>query len=797
MFDIAVDECGRTCAAPELVAGKSETQRGNAKKRKYFCVACVNAKHPVFLKIRNEKQLLVGNSRNYTALAWFSHHGSGGGGNCEMDRPSGETKKHWHAKHILSEHASRYWFITEKCTGCDKHTKIENGVQATGRVEFRETTCGGNVYCFDAVLMRGEPDKMVVTTVLEVWATHETSEDKRQYCWDMGYMFGEFHADHVVEAYGQAAANTIFHLENLKIRLFECPDCAQLALQKKKDILLVTANAEKARVWAEEALQFVMAEEEEAAELVELQIQAAKLCVIAQKAYEQQCALDETEFYETTCVGAETRIIQVQEELYSNYMLQHFYTSLQGRIVLPHVPLGVFTGMDPDITDATIMRIGVPWIWFQFFRKISMDKAEQRYKLIRGGKLRLNYVVYEKGISFKCICNKWVHPVKSHPSCVRVHKAQVNVDDSDEDGYCYDDKFSSNRGEYCHSIKVCGLCSDICVFCGNKTLHTYHKSHGCCYACECNMPGRIRAMQSTIQRRVICEISRLSMEIRQICSDDPFRGFTDFAVEYQVRLQRELQLKKDAETRYAMQCTARALVKQEQQRKQLMFEQLALYEANRKQLMLKKLAMHLQHRKQFILEEENRKQLVLAEENRKQLILQEEHKKLAVIQHDLASRKRRYPSSDDRISRHRKLRRFKFAKYDEVQKQYHIRLQDQMLHMAYYENFYESSLAHAAVFLTEIHSIAKQERYMAFLYEQAWAKYPSRMFKGVLIQWNTWPESTIAIEYNKPNEIFWYRNDGDLVSDDPDWYIKETMGITTYWGGLVHAREMTNDKGIV
>ena len=66
---------------------------------------------------RNEKQLLVDNSRNYTALAWFSHHGSGCGGNCEMDRPSGETKKHWHAKHILSEHASRYWFIAEKCTG--------------------------------------------------------------------------------------------------------------------------------------------------------------------------------------------------------------------------------------------------------------------------------------------------------------------------------------------------------------------------------------------------------------------------------------------------------------------------------------------------------------------------------------------------------------------------------------------------------------------------------------------------------------------------------------------------------
>ena len=321
-----------------------------------------------------------------------------------------------------------------------------------------------------------------------------------------------------------------------------------------------------------------------------------------------------------------------------------------------------------------------------------------------------------------------------------------------------DGQFFGKRGELCDSIKVCGLCYDICVFCGKKTLLTYHKTHGCCHACcPYQVRDRIREMQYIIQRRVIDEISLLSTKIAQIYSDNPFRGFTDFATEYRVRLQRELQLKQDAATRYAMQRTARALVKQEEQRKQLILKELALHEENRKQLMLKKLAMHLEHRKQFILEEENRKQLVLAEENRKQLVLQEEHRlelileaevsnKLAVIQYDLASRKRRYPSSHARTCRHQELRRYKFAKYNEVQHQYRIRLQDQMLHMAYYENWYESSLAHATVFLTEILSIAKQERYIAFLYEQAWAKYPSRMFKGVLIKWNAWPESTIAIE---------------------------------------------------
>jgi len=138
-------------------------------------------------------------------------------------------------------------------------------------------------------------------------------------------------------------------------------------LQKENDILLATANAEKTRVWAEEALLFVMAEEQEAAELLELQIEAAKLHVIAQKTYERQCAVNDMEFYETTCVGAETRIVQLQEEIYSNGMLEYFYYKLQYGIVWPCVPLEVYTGMDPDITDATIMRIDEPIDWFNFF----------------------------------------------------------------------------------------------------------------------------------------------------------------------------------------------------------------------------------------------------------------------------------------------------------------------------------------------------------------------------------------------------------------------------------------------
>jgi len=64
MFDIAMDTCGRTCDADELVRGKTVVQVDNARKRKYFCVTCVGEKHAVSLKVRQDTK-----ARNYTALA--------------------------------------------------------------------------------------------------------------------------------------------------------------------------------------------------------------------------------------------------------------------------------------------------------------------------------------------------------------------------------------------------------------------------------------------------------------------------------------------------------------------------------------------------------------------------------------------------------------------------------------------------------------------------------------------------------------------------------------------------------
>jgi len=250
MFNIAMDTCGATCDADELVRGKSVVEIENARKRKYFCVACAGEKHAVSLNVRRDAK-----ARNYTALAWFSHHGGGGGGNSQQDTPLPETARHWQAKHILSKHVGRYFFTVSKCRGCNQHTTVEDGAGATGRVEFSERTPDGTLYRFDAALVCGDPGSVVVRSVLEVWATHETSAEKQEYCRESGYMFGEFDAAAVVSAHTNAPEDAVYALDNLKIRVFECRECVsareEAALRVEKTRLLAAAAKEKERVLAE------------------------------------------------------------------------------------------------------------------------------------------------------------------------------------------------------------------------------------------------------------------------------------------------------------------------------------------------------------------------------------------------------------------------------------------------------------------------------------------------------------------------------------------------------------------
>jgi len=270
MFDIAVDESGKTYCAPDLVRDKSEAEIGNARKRKYFCVTCVGVKHPVSLKTRHTFDHIDKKTRNYTALAWFSHHGGGNRGppKAYKNEACSETATHWQAKHILCEHVGAYRFETSRCSGCAKHTKIEDGAGASGRVEYTEKTPLGKTYRFDAVLLR---DK-AVSSVLEVWATHETSEQKREYCLEQGYSFAEFHAGHVVEAHGKVAPGAVFTLENLKTRVFECQECAQARRE-----LELRIEQERLREIEAEKLRVVEAAEKRRIEAQELEKQRALL----------------------------------------------------------------------------------------------------------------------------------------------------------------------------------------------------------------------------------------------------------------------------------------------------------------------------------------------------------------------------------------------------------------------------------------------------------------------------------------------------------------------------------------
>jgi len=354
MFDISIDESGKTYSAPELVKDKSEAEIGNARKRKYFCVTCVGVKHPVSLKTRRTFDHVGKKARNYTALAWFSHHGGGkcGAPKAYKNEACSETATHWQAKHILCEHIRAYRFETSKCSGCTKHTNIEDGAGAAGRVEYTEKTSEGKTYRFDAVLMRNN----AVSSVLEVWATHETSEQKREYCLKQGYTFAEFHAAHVVEMHEKTPRGGSYKLENLKIREFECKQCEytrkQDEIRVENSRLREVAIKEHARKQNEIRLENARLQEEAAREHAkkqnEIRLENARLQEEAVKKKNmlrvenerlQKVANDEnarrdalllletrrrrrqvdSQFYETS-TGAETRIIELQNELHTTCM---------------------------------------------------------------------------------------------------------------------------------------------------------------------------------------------------------------------------------------------------------------------------------------------------------------------------------------------------------------------------------------------------------------------------------------------------------------------------------------------
>jgi len=195
----------------------------------------------------------------------------------------------------MHHHAGWYFFTVSRCNwkSCTKHTTIEDGAGATCKVERPERTSEGIQYRFDAVLVRGKPGSVVVSSVLEVWDTHKTSKEKKQYCLDQGNNFGEFDAAAVLDAHQSALENKTYELKNLAIRYFECEDWACL----KKQVVI---REEKERL-----LAIAVAEEEITV------VQQARLLQQSQTVQRQQREFNNNQFYNETCAGEETRILQV------------------------------------------------------------------------------------------------------------------------------------------------------------------------------------------------------------------------------------------------------------------------------------------------------------------------------------------------------------------------------------------------------------------------------------------------------------------------------------------------------
>ena len=212
------------------------SQTPSPTRYKYFCVTC-DERHPVFLKVAKE----FSDYGHFNVPAWVSHYSDNIASSEDnkinkRHKPSPESALHHNAKHILCSKVGQYEFETERCLSCDMCSRIENGSEAQGGVEHFEKLSDGKSYKFDAVVLR----KGIVSSVLEVWASHETSNEKREYCFRKGYSFGEFDAAHVVETH-KNANGTIFKLDDLKIRLFECDNYVSI---KQKQLMQELAERE-------------------------------------------------------------------------------------------------------------------------------------------------------------------------------------------------------------------------------------------------------------------------------------------------------------------------------------------------------------------------------------------------------------------------------------------------------------------------------------------------------------------------------------------------------------------------
>jgi len=263
--------------------------------------------------------------------------------------------------------------------------------------------------------MRGD----IVSSVMEVWATHETGELKREYCIQKGFTFSEFDARHVLDAHDNALEGERYELENLKIRHSECRECINNA------------------------------------------------------------------FYHKTCIGVETRIIQLQESLYANYCDK------------------LWRGRN-----------------FIVLKQQGIESACARVDEIKRRIVKHNWTQFEGDVSFKCFCGKWVREDQSEPACRRMYRSERNKEPFEQLKKELSIRTYKSVSPNDIHMKMCGLCSVECVVCNEFFLLRTAVTTGCCHGCD-----NVHNEDDDISRS-------LKAEIACIHAGDEFRGFFDFAMEY-------------------------------------------------------------------------------------------------------------------------------------------------------------------------------------------------------------------------------------------------------------------------
>jgi len=341
--------------------------------------------------------------------------------------------------------------------------------------------------------------------------------------------------------------DAVYALDNLKIHVFECTECMvareEAALRVENARLLAVARAEQKRVLAE----------------VE-EIRAAKQ------------RFNDNEFYHETCTGAETRILQLQTELHDQWCVVAYYADCVARQPVGQVPLHALHCDEDDI-----LLIRDPNAWRNYHTKLTRNRALLSDIAIGNGSVSLESGGFEKGVSFKCVCSKWIHPSQGRVRYKnKAMQRNVWVDVYEEQVHPARFQFMGVRKYYSHDgvfVKLCGLCADQCTFCEKGIEQSQASKYGCCYMCFRDVPDKIERMQAKKRSDMAAQIALLETEIVQIQADDLFRGFSDFATEHRVRTQaaqHRAQLWQDEVEREAQQRQHEASLQQQKIREKVL-----------------------------------------------------------------------------------------------------------------------------------------------------------------------------------------------------------------------------------